>query len=95
MNILYVDDEKLQLENFRLTVADIEGMESVHLFSDSAEAYEWAEKNTVDVAFLDIEMPKYGGITLAQKLKDLNRRTAICLSLTQRKMWSASWKTPA
>ncbi|WP_455500623.1 LytR/AlgR family response regulator transcription factor [Gemmiger sp.] len=77
MNILYVDDEKLQLENFRLTVAGIEGMESVHLFSDSAEAYEWAEKNPVDVAFLDIEMPKYSGITLAQKLKDLNRRTAV------------------
>ena len=77
MNILYVDDEKLQLENFRLTVAGIEGMESVQMFDDSVKAYEWAKTHPVDVAFLDIEMPQHSGITLAQKLKDLNRKTAI------------------
>ena len=77
MNILYADDEKMQLENFRLTVAGIEGMEQVQLFSDSNEAYEWAKTHTVDVAFLDIEMPHCSGITLAQKLKELNRKTAI------------------
>lgn len=77
MNILYVDDEKMQLENFRLTVDGIEGMESVHLFDDSTKAYDWAKDHPVDVAFLDIEMPRYNGITLAQKLKELNRKIAI------------------
>lgn len=42
MKVIYVDDEKLQLENFRLTVEGMAGIESLKLFSDSREAYEWA-----------------------------------------------------
>ena len=62
MNIIYVDDEKIQLENFRLTVAGMEGMESLQLFSSSEEALEWAREHPVDIAFCDIEMPHINGI---------------------------------
>ena len=77
MNVIYVDDESVQLENFRLTVDGLEGLDDLHLFSDSEEALRWAEQNTVDAAFLDIEMPKIGGLELAKRLKALNRKTAI------------------
>lgn len=72
MNIIYADDEKMQLENFRLTVSGLEEMKSLKLFGNSLEAYEWAKDHKVDVAFLDIEMPHMSGMELAKKLKELN-----------------------
>ena len=77
MNIIYVDDEKIQLENFRLTVEGMEEIESLNLFGSSEEAYEWAKTHSVDIAFCDIEMPHMDGIELAKKLKELNRNTCI------------------
>ncbi|MBU5680705.1 response regulator [Blautia sp. MSJ-9] len=77
MKIIYVDDEEIQLENFQITAKDIDGMEDLKLFSDSRQAYEWAKEHPVDVAFLDIEMPHMDGIHLAEKLKEINRRTCI------------------
>ncbi len=79
MNIIYVDDEPLQLENFRLTVQGMDGMESLKLFSDSREAWEWAKGHSVDVAFLDIEMPHMNGLELTRKLKELNRDTRVIM----------------
>lgn len=77
MNVIYVDDESVQLENFRLTADGLEGLDNLHLFSDSEEALHWAKHHTVDAAFLDIEMPKIGGLELAKRLKALNRKTEI------------------
>lgn len=79
MNIIYVDDEKLQLENFRLTTEGMAGMESLQLFSDSEKAYAWAKEHRVDVAFLDIEMPHMNGLELTRKLKALNRDTCVIM----------------
>ena len=47
-------------------------MESLQLFNSSQQAYEWARKHQVDVAFLDIEMPHISGMKLAESLKALN-----------------------
>ncbi|MDD5804785.1 response regulator [Blautia sp. HCP3S3_H10_1] len=77
MKIIYVDDEKIQLENFRLTTMGMEEISSLELFSNSLSAYEWAREHQVDVAFLDIEMPYLNGIGLAKKLKEINRKTII------------------
>ena len=79
MNIIYVDDEQIQRENFRLTVKGMEGMESLKLFGSSVEAYEWAKEHPVDVAFLDIEMPQMDGLELTRKLKELNRDTRVVI----------------
>lgn len=77
MNVIYVDDEAIQLENFRLTVQGLAGIDTLQLFSDSVQALEWAKSHPVDAAFLDIEMPKLSGLELAKQLKALNRRTGI------------------
>lgn len=77
MKIIYVDDEKIQLENFRLSVEEMEGIDSLKLFDNSPEALAWAQSHPVDVAFLDIEMPHMKGIDLARKLKAINRKTSI------------------
>ena len=40
-------------------------------FTSPANALEYAQSNSVDVAFLDIEMGRVSGLVLAKKLKDL------------------------
>lgn len=72
MNTIYVDDEKIQLENFRLTAKGLKGMENLQLFASSQEALKWAKVHPVDIAFLDIEMPHMNGMELARNLKELN-----------------------
>ncbi|MGN0483607.1 MAG: response regulator [Lachnospiraceae bacterium] len=71
MHVICVDDEKPTLTNFKLTTQEIPQIQSLHLFSTSREALKWAKKNTVDVAFLDIEMPLKNGIELAKELQEI------------------------
>lgn len=77
MRVMYVDDEVLQLQNFRLTAAELSRIDSLETFSRSEDAYEWAKNNPVDVAFLDIEMPMMNGIELAKRLKELDENIRI------------------
>jgi len=70
MHVIYVDDERPAIENFRFTVAKIEEITSLEMFQDGEEALEYVKKNTVDVAFLDMEMPGIHGLELAKKLKE-------------------------
>ncbi len=77
MNGIYVDDEKLQLTNFRLTVEEMSMIDSLETFSDGKDAIAWAEKHTVDLAFLDIEMRGMNGIELARRLKDIDENIQI------------------
>lgn len=72
MKIIAVDDERALLENFRLTVAEIPGIESLELFQSSEEALAWVEGHEVDVAFLDIEMPVIPGIELGKRIHEVN-----------------------
>lgn len=41
-------------------------------FTNTKQALQYAADHTVDVAFLDVEMPDMNGIELAKKLQDLN-----------------------
>lgn len=77
MHIIYVDDEKPALDNFRLTVAKIPEVASLEMFQDGNEALEFVKNHTVDVAFLDMEMPGIHGLELAKKLKDYDENIRI------------------
>lgn len=77
MQVIYVDGEKKALDNFCLTVKGMAGVESLKLFQSGDGAVAWAEKNAVDMAFLDMEIQGTSGIALAEKLKQLNRNIHI------------------
>lgn len=77
MRILYVDDEQLQLENFRRTTEGLEEIDSLQLFDNGKEALEWAKRHPVDVAFLDVEMPVMTGMDLARELKAFDPKIVI------------------
>lgn len=69
MRVMYVDDEMPAIDNFRLTTANFPEIKSLHTFQSGEEALEYAKGNTVDVAFLDMEMPGIHGLELARELK--------------------------
>lgn len=77
MNVICVDDEKPALDTFWAKAKDFPQIESLHLFSNGEEAVRYARENTVDAAFLDIEMPDMNGIDLARILKEKDRNIRI------------------
>lgn len=77
MKAITVDDEPLMLRALSKAVSASPDVSSVTEFGNCADALRWAEKNPVDLAFLDIEMRGMGGIQLAEKLKALQPRCAV------------------
>ena len=69
MHIIYVDDERPALDNFRLTTAHFPEISSLELFQDGDLALDFVRSHTVDAAFLDMEMPGIHGLDLAKQLK--------------------------
>ncbi len=71
MLVLAVDDERPMLNALTNAVKASPDVEEVFSFGSCREALEWAEENTVDIAFLDISMRGMGGIALAEKLLEI------------------------
>lgn len=69
MKLIYVDDEKMALENFRYDTQDRDDVSDVQFFTNPKEALEYVKTHRVDAAFLDITMPEMDGIELAGYLK--------------------------
>ena len=69
MNVIYVDDEKPAIDNFRLTIKNFKEIDTLHTFQSGEEALAFAKENLVDAAFLDMEMPGIHGLELAKALK--------------------------
>lgn len=70
MKTIVVDDEELSLKQFELECSQVPEIDLVGTFTNPLDALEYAYKNPVDFALLDIEMPQMKGIELAQKLKE-------------------------
>ena len=71
MQILAVDDEKIALEGLVSCIEKALPGEEVAGFRRGDLAIEFASKNPVDIAFLDIEMRGENGLELGNKLKEM------------------------
>lgn len=69
MRTIVVDDEPLMLKRFVRLSSGIPDLNLAEQFESGEEALEYAEKNPVELAFLDVAMPVLSGIELAQKLR--------------------------
>ena len=71
MKAICVDDEALILNMIVTLCRDLPQLDEVQGFSDTAEAISWVEEHSIDIALLDIDMPKMNGINLAVKIKSI------------------------
>lgn len=71
MIAIAVDDERPMLKALINAVQASEDIEQVQGFGNCTEALQWAEGNTIDVAFLDISMRGMGGLALAERIQEL------------------------
>lgn len=71
MRAILVDDEPIMLKRFVRLSAAIPDINIVGQFETAAEALAFVRKNTVELAFLDVEMPIMNGIDLAKQLREL------------------------
>lgn len=69
MNLLLVDDEPIALRKLERVVSEVIPEGTCHCFTWAKEAMAYAEQEKVDIAFLDIQMNKLDGITMAKQLQ--------------------------
>ncbi len=70
MKCIIVDDEPLAREGLALKVKKIDFLELVGTFSGGVSANAFLAKNSVDLVFLDIQMPDLTGMELMKSLKN-------------------------
>lgn len=67
---LIIDDEPLAITVIKSYIEQIEDLELVNTFSNSIEGLNFLKNNTIDVIFLDINMPVLDGINFIKSLEN-------------------------
>lgn len=70
MNCIIVDDEPLAREGMLLLLQDIPNLNVIGCFNGAKKAREFMLENTVDLIFLDIQMPGINGLEFAQSISE-------------------------
>lgn len=71
MKTLIVDDDMQALSQLYAACASIGSLELIGVFNKPQDALNYAEKNTIELAFLGMEMKSPGGLNLALRLRSL------------------------
>ena len=77
MIAIAVDDEQLMLHALVRAISASPDVKEVVKFSNCEQALDYVKENTIDVAFLDINMRGMGGIALAEKIIKLRPNSKI------------------
>ena len=68
MKVAIVDDERLARQELQKLLNAYPEIEELHEFGSSLDALEFLEQHTVDLLFLDIQMPEKNGFELLEEL---------------------------
>ena len=77
MNVIVVDDERIVLSAETVVVKRVLPDAEVYSFQKVNDVLEFAEKNSVSIAFLDINIKGITGLQLAKKLQEYNPKVNI------------------
>ena len=69
IRVIIVDDDELCVSVIEDIISQLDDFICIETFQNALDAYNYLEANDVDVVFLDVEMPKMGGIELLKSLK--------------------------
>ena len=94
-NILLVDDERITLNEWLTVLQEALPKANIAAFTKPMQAVAYAEEHPVAIAFLDIELGRYSGLDICQKLLHIHPNTNV-IYLTGYKDYSLdAWKTGA
>lgn len=68
MKVMIVDDEPKAIDLIKNYLGHFRNVEVVATFRNGLKAFEYLQQNTVDLAFLDINMPHISGLSLSRML---------------------------
>lgn len=71
ISIYIVDDHSLFREGLKMLLSNLDYIGNIYEAENGQEFIDGLEKNHVDIAMLDIEMPVMNGIQAAQKAKEI------------------------
>ncbi len=77
MTTLSIDDTQAGIESLKMRLKKLYPNDQHFFCLTPSEALKIAEEHSIDVAFVDIEMPEINGLELSRKLKQLNERINI------------------
>ena len=66
---LVIDDEQPARELIAFHLSSLQHFELLATFDNAVDGFNFLQKNTVDLVFLDIQMPKVSGLALIKSLK--------------------------
>lgn len=96
MKYLLVDDEALILEGMKMTVESIvQETDEIFTASNPYEAIEIAEREQIDVAFCDVDMPGMNGLKLAERLHEISQDASIIFATGYAHYSLDAWNTAA
>lgn len=76
MNCIIVDDDKLARTSVRILITQVDFLHLKQECATPVEAFNYLQKEDVDLIFLDVEMPEMSGIEL---IKNLEKRPIVIL----------------
>ena len=74
MNCIIVDDEVPSIQELSYFINNFSSIKILEKFDDSIKALEYIQRNTIDLIFLDINMPKLDGLALSRVVNTLKTR---------------------
>ncbi len=94
-NVIMVEDRKIILNGALPVLETVLPNTTVIGFTRPSEAIEYAEKNWVALAFLDIELGKLSGMDLCRRLLEINPRTNVVFLTAYSSYSLDAWNTGA
>jgi DNA-binding NarL/FixJ family response regulator len=82
IRVMLADDEQLIRAGIRLVLQNADDVEIVAEAADGRDAIELARRHQIDVALLDIRMPKVDGLAAAEEIRRLVPRTQVVMLTT-------------
>ena len=68
IKIVLADDDSLIRESFKIILSYDEHMEVMNAFGDGMDAIEYCDREKVDIALLDVRMPRVNGIQATREI---------------------------
>ena len=95
VNIIVLDDRKIIVKGSMPVIAEVLPDANIFGFTKPSEAVDFAQKNKVSLAFLDIEMGTTNGLELSKKFLEINPRTNIIFLTAYIEYSFEAWSTGA